>query len=321
MQEFIAHKIPTEKLQVNLGSWIVSNEIKQSGFVISDAHGDNFWRFSIDRAVTLADLPLPKWSHSNIPVIAHEDYLVQCQSIIDEMISEDIGKVVYSRVKAMSFAVENFKMVFEALCLAYPDNLNYCLYGEHLGFWMGSTPEILIKGERNMFTSMALAGTLACDSSDDLWTNKEREEQQYVSDYLEEIIEKYGRVTHKSKRYIHQAGPVKHLRNDFYFDMASSEIWNFIRDFHPTPAVCGVPKLEAKQCYEKHEQHKRALYTGIIGYSDENSTSLFVNLRCMQLFKNQAALYVGGGLTQHSMPKTEWLETERKADTLGQFLK
>lgn len=320
MQEFIVYKIPNQSLQLKLGKWIHTNNLDFSGFLVSDAHGQNFWRFSEVQSSDWSALQLPELNALDLKTISEENYLHQCQMLIHEMRKDQIAKVVYSRVKSMAFDAKNFQSVFEALCEQYPNNLTYCLFSEQLGFWMGSTPEILLQGEKNQFTSMALAGTLPSSASDDQWTDKERDEQQYVADYLQEMIEKYGAITQKSERYIHYAGPVKHLRNDFRFDLTLSQKWNFIQDFHPTPAVCGVPKEKARLCYEKYEQHQRSLYTGIIGYSDSASTALFVNLRCMQLFKDSAALYVGGGLTQDSEPLKEWLETERKAETLGQFL-
>jgi isochorismate synthase len=102
--------------------------------------------------------------------------------------------------------------------------------------------------------------------------------------------------------------------------MPNDHLWQFIRDFHPTPAVCGVPKNAARQLYQKYENHQRDLYTGIIGWAEPENMHLFVNLRCMQIYQNAAALYVGGGLTQDSDPAKEWLETERKSEALGRFL-
>ncbi len=321
MQEFIVYKIPNQELQAKLGSWFISSDLKNSGFILSDAHGEKFWSFSQERTASFSDIHQPELISSNMPIISKEEYLSECDVLIDEMKSENMDKVVYSRVKFQDFDSKNFKLLFQKLCIHYPNNLNYCLYSEELGFWMGSTPEILIQGGAGKYTSIALAGTLPSSASDDLWTSKEFDEQQYVADYLEDKIEKLGRVVQKSDRFIHHAGPVKHLRNDFDFELSTAKLWDFILDFHPTPAVCGVPTQEAKRCYKRHEKHDRSLYTGIIGYSNEISTALFVNLRCMQLFKNGAALYVGGGLTQNSDPMKEWLETERKAEALGQFLK
>jgi isochorismate synthase len=45
-------------------------------------------------------------------------------------------------------------------------------------------------------------------------------------------------------------------------------------------------------------------------------STLYVNLRCMQLRTQSAALYVGAGITADSDPAAEWRETELKARTI-----
>jgi isochorismate synthase len=53
----------------------------------------------------------------------------------------------------------------------------------------------------------------------------------------------------------------------------------------------------------------------------DGHSSLFVNLRCMQLAGRFAHLYVGGGITAESDPHSEWRETEMKAETMLSVLK
>ena len=48
----------------------------------------------------------------------------------------------------------------------------------------------------------------------------------------------------------------------------------------------------------------------------DNQSSLYVNLRCMQLQKETAQLYVGAGITADSIPAAEWRETVLKSETL-----
>jgi isochorismate synthase len=89
-----------------------------------------------------------------------------------------------------------------------------------------------------------------------------------------------------------------------------------IHSLHPTPAVSGLPQKEAIEVIEQVEQHERTLYAGVIGVLDEQSSALFVNLRCAQVFENEVCLYVGGGHTAASNSNAEWVETENKAKTL-----
>jgi isochorismate synthase len=323
MAEFLAYQYPNEPLQVFSGRWHkLGNGEMPTGFVVSDAHGDMFYQFEILAHSDEALLKVALQEKDDIVSIPKNAYLKRCADLLAEMKSNDVPKVVFSRVHNVPCDEDQqWNLVFEQLLTAYPLNLNYFLHSDFLGTWMGSTPEVLIKSNHTtVFESMALAGTLSVSQPDSDWTDKERDEQQYVSDYLENIIKKHGSVCHKSGRYVHSVGPVKHLRTDFQFELPHEKRWHFVRDFHPTPAVCGVPKEIAKKLYEKHEAHERKLYTGLIGLFTENATKLYVNLRCMQLHSKGAGLYVGGGLTQSSVPEVEWEETERKAQTLGLFL-
>ena len=52
----------------------------------------------------------------------------------------------------------------------------------------------------------------------------------------------------------------------------------------------------------------------------ERQSNLYVNLRCMQVFKDKVSLYIGGGITKDSQPTAEWEETLRKAETLQRVL-
>ena len=59
----------------------------------------------------------------------------------------------------------------------------------------------------------------------------------------------------------------------------------------------------------------------MIGVIDNDSTKLFVNLRCAEIIHNQAYLYLGGGFTKDSNIESEWIETENKAKTLLNVMK
>jgi len=48
----------------------------------------------------------------------------------------------------------------------------------------------------------------------------------------------------------------------------------------------------------------------------KNRTSLYVNLRCMQVLENKVKVYVGGGITSRSVPDKEWQETLDKSRTM-----
>jgi isochorismate synthase len=90
-----------------------------------------------------------------------------------------------------------------------------------------------------------------------------------------------------------------------------------LHSLHPTSAVCGMPKQEALSFILEKEGYNRAFYSGFLGPVHlQGQSNLFVNLRCMQLQKTSAILYVGAGITQDSIPCAEWDETVLKSKTL-----
>ena len=73
------------------------------------------------------------------------------------------------------------------MCDAYNHGFKYILNHPEFGLWIGVTPEILIKGNSTYYETQALAGSKT-KSDNQKWGNKEINEHQYVSDYIE-IIE------------------------------------------------------------------------------------------------------------------------------------
>ena len=186
------------------------------------------------------------------------------------------------------------------------------------GMWMGATPERLLEVDGHMAYTNALAGTLPVDSKP-MWSDKERVEQQIVSDYIATQLEKVG-VTGYTKSAVETiaSGTVQHLKTSFEFEIENSEkIEQIIDALHPTPAVCGMPLEIAKLAIKKYEQSPRKYYTGYLGpWGIGEESHLFVNLRSMQVTKERALLYIGAGITEDSFPEREWKETQVKAQTL-----
>jgi len=104
------------------------------------------------------------------------------------------------------------------------------------------------------------------------------------------------------------------LKTEFTF--ATQNIQNFINELHPSSAISGMPKHTAITNIKEAETHHRKLYTGYLGFEKGDSINYFVNLRCMQVHKESATLYLGGGITKESILESEWEETEHKAQSL-----
>ena len=146
------------------------------------------------------------------------------------------------------------------------------------------------------------------------------EEQRLVTNYIIEVFKRFDiRNFQIEGPQTIQAGNAYHLSTKFSFNKSDiiNNIGAFIENFHPTPAVCGLPKEKALELILKTEKHNREYYSGFCGPMNmEGKTDLYVNLRRMKILNDKLALYVGGGLTGKSLPKKEWEETELKSRTL-----
>ncbi len=239
-----------------------------------------------------------------------------------------LSKVVLSRKESLKMDDFDVKIVFQKLLAAYPMTFVYCWFHPKIGFWMGATPETLIKTRNNHFQTMALASTQNYTGTlDVIWGEKEIQEQQFVTDFIKANLAEIDLKI--SKSFTLKAGSLLHICSEISGELTSKEqLLHLVRTLHPTPAVCGLPKEVAKKFILKNENYDREFYTGFLGeihVKSENKveseeTNLFVNLRCMQLKNQKAFVYIGGGITIHSTPEKEWEETVAKSAIMKRVL-
>lgn len=219
----------------------------------------------------------------------------------------------FSPGKAFSAAVERYIRSYVYLC-----------HTPETGTWMGSTPEILLSGEKGDWQTVALAGTqsLRDGKLPKSWDHKNWREQQLVASYIRRQLSTLGINPEEQGPYSARAGEVSHLKSDFFFSLPNSEkLGDVLQLLHPTPAVCGLPKEEAYRFIIENEGYDRSYYSGFIGWLDpKGKTDLYVNLRCMNIHPQTFTLYAGGGLLAASQLEDEWQETEIKLDTMRRIV-
>lgn len=264
---------------------------------------------------------------------------------IEAVKSRSLQKVVLSRKETVQLSENNPLTIFKRLLNTYASAFVYCWYHPKVGLWLGATPETLIKFEGNRFSMMALAGTQVYNGTLDVkWKDKEKKEQQIVTDFIVESLKNEVANLAVSETETVKAGNLLHLRTMISAQLNSdvSNLKQVIFNLHPTPAVCGLPKAAAKDFILNNENYKREFYTGFLGELNfettlasrsskknvenraymvtKKSTQLYVNLRCMQLHDKTASIYIGGGITETSNPEAEWEETVSKSKIIKSVL-
>lgn len=306
--------------------------LSKSGFLFSPFHITNtfpvrFLRKDIDLS-KVGDLDILKAASKRnvsdaVPVgeIGKAVYIKQANRMISVLKSGEVRKAVLSRVKSVS--CNPHKRVtewFAGLCEAYTEAFIFLVSIPGETLWMGATPETFFSCSDTHIRTMSLAGTKGKSDFSE-WGEKERDEQQIVTEYIRSC---FLDVTGIDPKIFGpeplRAGNVAHLCTTFMIDretLSSAEIARLIKMLHPTPAVGGFPLQKALTLIREIENRERRYYAGYLGPTYGNGQfDLFVNLRSMELFRDRVELYVGGGLTALSDAEAEWNETEMKSRTL-----
>jgi len=270
---------------------------------------------------------IPEWQDDTVftasSIASREDYHNDFCRFHSELERSTFRKLVLARsVIEQKDEHMSPRDIFLNACSRYPRSYIALFYTQETGMWLIASPEILLRGDANGYQTMALAGTMRYEGEDMRWSDKNREEQQLVTDYIRTCLQPFAMEVTECEPYTTRAAHLAHLRTDFRFLLKDRQrLGTFLSAFHPTPAVCGIPKDKAQQFILSNEQLNRGYYSGFSGLLGENGTAkLYVTLRCMQLSRSACRLYAGGGLLKDSIEENEWLETESKLGTMRKLL-
>ncbi len=249
-----------------------------------------------------------------------DDFEQGVRDALAAIASPVLEKVVLSRIINGAIGIEALPACFELAMDRYPDAMVVLLNTPDHGTWIGASPERLITASEDAVRVDALAGTMgsaAAPPRPEAWADKERTEQYLVTrGILNAFLELgLGGVQVRGPE-VATAGPVAHLRTTVHGELADRPLADLVLALHPTPAVCGVPSRAAIDFIARHEAHARRLYAGFWGpWAPDGRTDLYVNIRCMEVSKTDASLYVGAGIVAGSEARREWEETAQKART------
>lgn len=356
---FVAYKKPNQsKVKVILQSDDLlhcSNDFSESGFVFAPFDDTEDAILIPTNSSKALEIEISEASRSYLDcelnsnnevtnLVASTKHLDLVKKAITAISSTILKKVVLSRREAITLKNDNPINIFKKLLQSYASAFVYIWYHPKVGLWLGATPETLLGIVGNNLSTMALAGTQSYKGTPEVvWGDKEKEEQQMVTDFVIESLQSSVKDIHVVPVETAKAGNLLHLKTKITGRMHSqSTLLGLVKSLHPTPAICGLPREAAKQFIIENEGYKRGYYTGFLGelnvkettsrnrnrrnvennaYNSVKSvTNLFVNLRCMQIIEGEAYIYVGGGITKDSIPDSEWEETINKANTMKKVL-
>lgn len=298
----------------------------------NDSYFFNVYERLLADARPLPNLWFPPTQLTRQVIATQTEHERLVQRAIDFMQRSGVRKIVLSRVVETPLPSDfDPAQTFLRLCTRYPHAFVSLVSIPDVGTWIGASPELLLKTDDTGIQTMALAGTLPkpveWPRATAAWGDKEIEEQAIVAENIRDFFRRMGvRRLQEEGPHTVAAGNIVHLQTSFRAELPGAQRLSvanqMLTDLNPTSAVCGTPKQRALDFILAHEPHERSFYSGFLGPMHINNASrLHVNLRCMQLYRDQAYLYVGGGITPQSDPAAEWRETVLKSETLMAVLR
>lgn len=217
--------------------------------------------------------------------------------------------------------------IFSSLLSQYPSAAVFYMSTPGYGTWIGASPECLLQANRQLISSMSLAGTRSCAEHTEPWDSKNIEEQNIVTQQIVNDYRSFALNCEVTQPRSHTAGEVEHLMSEITAkrpsDFGPDDILRLAECLSPTPALAGYPREMALDFISGNEKINRALYGGFVGLISDTDSRLYVNLRSARsslTLDGCLRLYAGGGITRFSRPETELAETEMKMQTLNRAL-
>lgn len=229
-----------------------------------------------------------------------------------------LAKVVLARsVVATTENAVDLRWLALRLAEVYPDCWTYLV-----GPLVGATPELLVRLRDGVAESRVLAGTVA--RSDDpvedealaAWlvaSTKDLSEHEYAVQSVTERLALLGelRVTGPSLLTLPN---VRHLATDVRVAVSGRTVLDIAAALHPSAAVCGTPREDARALIAELEGIDRGVYAGGVGWIDAaGDGEIGIALRCgVRTGERELVAYAGGGIMGDSVPDEELAETDAK---------
>mgnify|MGYP000346425558 CR=1 FL=1 len=192
---------------------------------------------------------------------------------------------------------------------------------------IGTSPEILIRKERDFVETRPIAGTRprGKNEAEDIALEKklcksvkERAEHVMLVDLGRNDLGKvcrYGTVKVPTFMQVERYSHVMHLVSSVVGKIAPHEdMFSLFNACFPAGTVTGAPKIRAMEIIEEIEPVRRGIYAGAIGYFGfEGNMDMAITIRTIVVHKNRAYIQAGAGIVADSSPEHEYWETINKA--------
>jgi menaquinone-specific isochorismate synthase len=199
----------------------------------------------------------------------------------------------------------------------------------HVDGFLGATPELLVGRAGDVVRAQPMAGTAprGGDPASDgrlaaglLSSSTYRHEHQITIDMVfDTLIPWCSYLDYEPEPSVVGVANVQHLATlvEGRLSQPAPSILELVQALHPTPAVNGWPREEARAWIAANEGFDRGRYAGAVGWLDSRGNGTFaVSIRCADVDGTTARLVAGNGIVEGSDPDAELAETQVKLQAL-----
>jgi len=266
------------------------------------------------------------------PVPNPDEYMRSVEKAVAQCNEGQLDKVVLSR--ALHVDTEHpieVASLLTTLLQQNPGGYTFCSKITDSGCTrlIGSSPELLVSRKGQHICSNPLAGSrrrsLDEDENEALseslrQSDKDLHEHAVVVDAVEKSLEPYC-----SNLYVPMTPSVIKTRAMLHLSTLIEgtsispdiSVLKLASQLHPTPAVCGYPKLDANNFIDETEPFDRGYFTGLVGWCDARGNGEWVVvIRCAEIQEKSLKVFAGAGIVDGSHPISELQETGNKMRTI-----
>ena len=199
----------------------------------------------------------------------------------------------------------------------------FCFQPQAGKAFIGASPERLYHRLGCLLQTEAIAGTrprgksLAADQALGktlLNSEKDNREHQFVVHSLRESLSQFCKLVGLGQSpTLLKLNQVQHLHTSCNGILSDGvDDGKILSSLHPTPAVGGYPKQQARETIEQMEPFERGWYAAPVGWVSHDNTEFAVAIRSGLVVNDQLSLFAGAGIVPGSKPRDEWQEIENK---------
>ncbi len=257
-----------------------------------------------------------------------DEYSAMVKKAKEYILAGDIFQVVLAQRFTIDFPQHPFSL-YRKLRRLNPSPFSFYIRMDNFTL-VGSSPEILVRLQKNIVTVRPIAGTRprGKDESEDLSLEKDLlADEKELAEHLMLIdlgrndvgrIAQIGSVKVTDMMTIERYSHVMHIVSNVdgkicdNLDAIDAVIAGF-----PVGTVSGAPKIRAMEIIDELESCRRSFYAGGVGYFSANGdVDMCIALRTGLVKDNKLYVQAGGGIVADSSAEYEFQESCNKAGAL-----